>query len=92
MRSSTCGTPGSIRNAVRWTNSPLSPRGVSRCSRRQVAAFVGPVGHDGVPGLLEGMDGFVARAPATKAPIEFLNDPAALDAFDNQPTDPSPLL
>ena len=50
--------------------------------------FVARAGRDEVPGLLEGMDGFVARAIATDAPIEFLNDPGASHAFDNQPADP----
>jgi len=50
--------------------------------------FVGRAGRDEVPGLLEGMDGFVARGVATNAPIEFLNDPLAFHAFDNQPADP----
>ena len=50
--------------------------------------FVGRAGQDQAPGLLEGMNGFVARAIVTNAPIEFLNDPAASHAFDNQPADP----
>ena len=50
--------------------------------------FVGRAGHDEVPGLLDGMDGFVARGLATNATFEFLNDRGALHAFDNQPADP----
>lgn len=50
--------------------------------------FVGRAGHDEVPGLLEGMNGFLTRAIATNTPVEFLNDSGASHAFDNQPADP----
>lgn len=50
--------------------------------------FVGRAGNDQVVGLPERLDGFIAAAISTNAPLEFLNNPGGAHRFDNQAADP----